>query len=242
VTKALDNICFVVNARLGSSRLPGKMLKPFAGTTLFELAVDKIIHSKFPEEHLYLSLYDDALKEIAHNKGIKVYHRSEESVRQDNTPETAFTLPEVFEWWEELKNEYEYYLLLNACCPLLRVSTLNSFIDEFLSTPASGLFSVIEHRRFFYRQDSSIINDYTGTEEMKITFNTKFVEPIYSAAPLRAGRLADIGEHIYMGTFTKPNDPPLWVVPTEEATDIDYQSEFNRAEGLYIEAQDAIWG
>ena len=45
-----------------------------------------------------------------------------------------------------------------------------------------------------------------------------------------------------MGTFTKPNDPPLWAMPTEEATDIDYQSEFNRAEGLYIEAQDAIWG
>lgn len=242
MTKTLDNICFVVNARLGSSRLPGKMLRPFAGTTLFELAVDKIIQSKFPEEHLRLSLYDDALKEIAHNKGISVYHRSEDSVRQDNCTATAFTLPEVFEWWADLKEEYEYYFLLHACCPLLKVSTINSFVDEFLSSDSDGLFSVIEHRRFFYRKDSSIINDYTGSEEAKITFNTKFVEPIYSAAPLRAGRLSDIGQHIYMGSFTQNNDPPLWVIPHDEATDIDYLEEFVRAEKMYLESHDDIWG
>jgi CMP-N-acetylneuraminic acid synthetase len=241
MTKKIEEICFVINARLGSSRLPGKMLKPFAGTSLFELAIDKIISSKFPQEQLYLSLFDKPLKDIASEKGINIYHRSAQSVRADNTPQSAFTLPEVFEWWEHLQDKYEYYFFVNACCPLLKVSTINSFVDEFLSSDSDGLFSVIEHRRFFYRKDSSIINDYTGTEEAKITFNTKFVEPLYSAAPLRAGRLSDIGKHIYMGTFTQNNDPPLWVVPHEEAADIDYLEEFVRAEKMYVEADDEIW-
>ncbi len=115
---------------------------------------------------------------------------------------------------------------MNACCPLIEVSTINSFIEEFISSNASGLFSVVEHKRFFYRGDSSIIDDFHGSEEAKITFNTKFVEPLYSAAPLRAGILKDIGNHKYMGTFESPADPPLWKVNAIEATDVDYEEEF----------------
>jgi len=88
MTKKIEDICFVINARLGSSRLPGKMLKPFAGTSLFELAIDKIISSKFPQEQLYLSLFDKPLKDIASEKGINIYHRSAQSVLADRDWET----------------------------------------------------------------------------------------------------------------------------------------------------------
>jgi len=229
--KNLEDVCFVINARMGSSRLPGKMLKPFADTSLFELAINKVTESSFPTRQFFVSLRDEELKQIANQNNINIYHRSGQSVRKDNV--VPFTLPEVFEWWEDLSKNYKYYILMNACCPLIEVSTINSFIEEFISSNASGLFSVVEHKRFFYRGDSSIINDFHGSEEAKITFNTKFVEPLYSAAPLRAGILKDIGSHKYMGTFESPADPPLWKVNAIEATDVDYEEEFLFAETLY---------
>ena len=41
--KKLDDICFIVQARLNSQRVPQKMIKPFAGSNLFELIIDKLI-------------------------------------------------------------------------------------------------------------------------------------------------------------------------------------------------------
>ena len=37
--KKLDDICFIVQARLNSQRVPQKMIKPFAGSNLFELII-----------------------------------------------------------------------------------------------------------------------------------------------------------------------------------------------------------
>jgi len=43
--KELDSIAILVQARLNSQRVPQKMIRPFAGTTLFGLVLDKIIQA-----------------------------------------------------------------------------------------------------------------------------------------------------------------------------------------------------
>ncbi len=40
--KDIKNIAVVIQARLGSQRVPQKMIKPFAGTTLTDIAIKKI--------------------------------------------------------------------------------------------------------------------------------------------------------------------------------------------------------
>ena len=40
--KHINDICIVVQARLGSERVPGKMLRDFAGTTLVDLLLTKL--------------------------------------------------------------------------------------------------------------------------------------------------------------------------------------------------------
>ena len=37
--KDIKNIAVVIQARLGSQRVPQKMIKPFAGTTLTDIAI-----------------------------------------------------------------------------------------------------------------------------------------------------------------------------------------------------------
>ena len=231
--KDLSRICFIVQARVNSSRLPEKMIKPFGGSSLAEIAINKIKRSVFPDENFYLSVRDQELIDMADQNNIKYYLRGENSVRNDD--EVPFTLPEVFEWWNKL--DYDYYVLMNACNPLVRIETINNFVEDFVHSPADGLFSVIEHKRFFYRSDGTIFQEFKGSQEAKITFNTKYVEPIYSGGPLRAGKMSDVGNHIYMGDFSKPNGVPMFYYSPDEYIDIDYQYEFDIAEALYTKKQ-----
>jgi CMP-N-acetylneuraminic acid synthetase len=213
--KDVSRIALIIQARVNSSRLPGKMILPFADSNLVEISIEKVKKSNFPISNFYLSIRDQEIIDISKKHGVNYYYRSDNSVRNDDV--VAFTLPEVLEWWDKL--DYDYYILMSACNPLLKISTLNSF----------------EHRRFFFKPSGEIFQEYNGTEQQKRTFNTKFVEPIYSAGPLRAGKMSDIGKHIYMGDFNIPNSVPFFKYNSDEYIDIDYRWEFEAAQALYKE-------
>ena len=227
--KNINDICFIIQSRVNSSRLPGKMINKFSTSNLTEIAIDKIKKSKFPIDNFYLSIRDKELIDIANKHKVKYYYRTESSIRNDD--KISFTLPEVFEWWDKL--DYKYYILMNACNPLVTIGTIDRFIDEFLNSDSNGLFSVMEHKRFFYKADGTTFQEFNGSEEAKATFNTKFIEPIYSGGPLRAGTMSDVGKNIYMGDFNIPNSVPFFIYDSSEYMDIDYQWEFDVAEALY---------
>jgi CMP-N-acetylneuraminic acid synthetase len=229
--KDVSRIALIIQARVNSSRLPGKMILPFADSNLVEISIEKVKKSNFPISNFYLSIRDQEIIDISKKHGVNYYYRSDNSVRNDDV--VAFTLPEVLEWWDKL--DYDYYILMSACNPLLKISTLNSFVDSFVNSDYDSLMSVIEHRRFFFKPSGEIFQEYNGTEQQKRTFNTKFVEPIYSAGPLRAGKMSDIGKHIYMGDFNIPNSVPFFKYNSDEYIDIDYRWEFEAAQALYKE-------
>jgi CMP-N-acetylneuraminic acid synthetase len=201
-----------------------------AESSLIEISIDKIKNSIFPNENFYLSVNDEELIDIANKHNVNVFLRDKQSTRNDDV--IPFTLPEVFDWWDKL--DYKYYILMNACNPLVKIDTINQFINEFINSKDNGLFSVIEHKRFFYKKDGSTFQEFYGSDEAKVTFNTKYIEPIYSGGPLRAGTMEDIGNHIYMGNFQQQNNPPFFIYPSDEYADIDYGWEFQSVESLYL--------
>ena len=87
--KKMHDIAVVIQARLGSQRVPGKMLKPFAGTTLMDIAIEKMLKSKvFPKEHFFVSVYEQELVDVAIKHGANMYLRSEKSDNSEGTPLT----------------------------------------------------------------------------------------------------------------------------------------------------------
>jgi len=225
MAKRLSDICFIVQARLNSSRLPGKMLKPFADSTLLEITIEKVKNSLL-SEHFYLSVNEPELIEVAKKHEVKTYLRSEQSMRNDDT--VPFSLTEVFEWWDKLP--YRYYIVMDACYPLAKVNTINEFIVAFRNLSFTGLVSAREHKHWFFKSDGTFIQD-SDSEDARITFNSKYVEPLYSSGPLKAGVLSDIGNNIYAHNYKTP--PPIFLYPDDEHIDIDYLTEFNLAEQLY---------
>ena len=223
--KNINDVCILVQARLGSTRVPGKMLRPFAGTTLVDILFNKLKSSKvIPKENIYFSAYEDELKEVGKKHNINIFERSKESAFSEGNP-----LSEIYEWYDKLP--FKYVVLISACNPLLKIETMDSFVESFLNSDKEGGFAVFEKKTYYWDKNGKSITDWGELPIM----NTKFVDPIYEAAHcLYASRMDVIGDGYWMDTKSPP-EPELFKMGELEAFDIDYEWQFKLGEILFRE-------
>ena len=227
--KDLNDIVFIVQARLNSERAPNKMLRPFAGTSLFDICLKKIKNTKIPLENFRASVYEQELIDVCNKNGIKYFLRSKESANNDTS------LQKIYEWHDKLN--YKYAVIINACNLFLKPETINAFIDEYISNPYDGLFGVMPKKQYYWNESGSLITKWpTGNNIM----NTKAVEQVYEAGHvLYAGKMDRIKEGVWMG---KPpysnNNPKLFEVSEFECLDIDYEWQFE----LYTNYWEKLYG
>jgi len=225
--KKIEDTGFIIQARTQSTRVPNKMLRPFADSCLFEIAVQKILNSQIiPKDNFYLSIMDEELIEIAKKYNVNYFVRSEESTQE------PVTLPKVFEWYNKLP--FKYYVNINACNPILKIETIDKFIEQFINSDCKGQFGVFEKKTFLFSNKGKMLNEFYGDDKYLATLETKFAETCYEAAhSLYAGTMKDIGEEIYMGSFKKENDPSFFIMEEAECFDIDWPWQLELAEKLY---------
>lgn len=225
--KDIKDTVFIIQARTQSTRVPNKMLRPFNNSNLFEIAIQKVLSSTvIPKENFYLSIMDDELIDIAKKYNVNYFIRSEESTQE------PVTLQKALEWYNRLP--FSNFVIINACNPLLKVSTIDKFVQQFLETESNGLFGVFEKKTFLFGNDGRMLNHFNGEDKYLATLETKFVETCYEAAhSLYAGTTEDIGNGIYMGTFKESNNPSFFVMDEIECFDIDWPWQFDVAEKLY---------
>ena len=221
--KNINDVCIIVQARLGSTRVPGKMLRPFVDTTLVDILLEKLKSSKvISKKNIYFSAYEEELKEVAQKYDINIFNRSEKSAFSEGDP-----LSEIYEWHNKLP--YKYVVLISACNPLLTIETIDSFVESFINSDKEGGFAVFEKKTYYWDKNGKSITDWGELPIM----NTKFVDPIYEAAHcLYASRMDIIGDGYWMDTKS-PAEPELFVMGEHEAFDIDYEWQFKLGEVLY---------
>jgi CMP-N-acetylneuraminic acid synthetase len=221
--KKIEDVCLLIQARLGSQRVPKKMIRPFTDTTLVDILFGKLKQSSVvPKSNIYFSAYDNELKQIADKHGINIFHRSEKSAMSEGQP-----LTEIYEWWDKLP--FKYVVLVSACNPLLKIETIDNFVSSFLSSDREGGFAVFEKKTYYWDKNGLPITDWKNSTIM----NTKFVEPIYEAAHcLYASRMDIIGNGNWMDV-NYPPQPELFVMDELESFDIDYEWQFKLGEQLY---------
>jgi len=217
--KSIKDICFVIQARLNSIRIPRKMINPFSDTTLIELGIHKVLDSKIiPEENFYVSVYEKELKDIVKDNGVQLYERSYESANSEKS------ITKVYEWHDKLP--YKYVILISACTPLLKTETIDKFVEKYMNLDSDGLFGVIGKKQYYWNEDGDMI---TNWPEGLTIMNTKMVETTYEAAHcLYASRMDTIKDGIWMG-----EEPLLFEMTELEAFDIDYPWQFEVGEVLY---------
>jgi CMP-N-acetylneuraminic acid synthetase len=222
--KNKKDICVIVQARLSSERVPKKMVRPFAGTTLFDIACKKLQNLSIDSSQCYVSVYEEELKQIAKKYDIQIYERSKESAGCDKG------LQLMYGWWDKLP--YKYVILVEACQPFLSVKTINKFIDEYIKSDYEGMFTVSRVKDYFWNKEGVLQTPWPEGQDL---LNTKAVEPTLKAVhSIRGSRMDCIGNGIFMGSFKKLNDPYLFVVDENvETLDINYEWEFKAWEILY---------
>jgi len=151
--KKIEDICVLVQARMGSQRVPGKMLRPFAETTLTDILFDKLTQSTIlPKSNIYFSAYEDELKEVGAKHNINIFHRSKDSA----FAETDMKL--IYEWHDKLP--FKYVVLISACNPLLTIETIDGFLKSFIESDKEGAFAVFEKKTYYWDQQGKPINEY----------------------------------------------------------------------------------
>jgi CMP-N-acetylneuraminic acid synthetase len=226
--KNITDTVFIIQARTQSTRVPNKMLRPFAHSSLFEIAIEKILQSSIiPKDNFYLSVMDDELIEIAKKYNVNYFIRSEESTQE------PVILQKVLEWHNKLP--FKHFVIINACNPLLKVETIDNFTKQFLEVDSNGLFGVFEKKTFLFDSEGKMLNRFFGDDKYLATLETKFVETCYEAAhSLYAGSTEDISNGIYMGTFKECGNPSFFIMDEIECFDIDWLWQFEVAEKLYL--------
>ena len=220
--KDINDILFIVEARLNSGRMHQKMVRPFADTTLLDLVLSKLTSiDLIPKDNLYLSAYEDEIKQVGIKHNVNIYNRSYESANAED-------LQTVKEWHDKLP--FKYVIAINPCTPLIKPSTIESFITSFIESEDEGAFSVFEKQTYYWGKDGKMITDWPEGQQM---FNTKFVDPIYEAAHVLYASRLDIIKKGYYITDKMPVEPHLFVMNELEAFDIDYDHQFKVAEQLY---------
>ena len=221
----INDIAFIVQARMNSQRVPGKMLKPFAGSNLFGIVLDKLLSSEvIPSDQIYASVYEDELFEEANTKrNIRTFKRSYDSANNDND------IKKIYEWHNKLP--FKYCILISGCNPLLSVSTIDAFVRQFVEQEEENLFAVFEKKTYYWNNKGALI---TPWPEDQTIMNTKAVDPVYEAAHvLYASRMDLIKDERFMGDFEAPGGIKLFQMEELEAFDIDYPWQFEVAEMLY---------
>ena len=221
--KNKEDVCLVVQARLGSERLPGKMLKPFAESNLVDILFKKLKKLKnISQSNIFFSAYEQELKDVAIENRVNIYDRSEESAKSEGQP-----LSEIYEWYNVLP--FKYVVLVSACNPLLKVSTIDDFIKSFINSEKEGGFAVFEKKTYYWDKNFKPITDWKDSTIM----NTKYVDPVYEAAHcLYASKMDFIADDFWMDNKS-PAEPELFTMDEIEAFDIDHEWQFKVAEILY---------
>lgn len=222
--KKIGDVVFVLTGREKSSRVPRKICRDFAGTTLFDIAIQKLQRCfNVPNENIYASVGDKSLIDIAKRNNVKIFYRSEESCLEERD------VKKIHEYAYYLRGKYKHVIVVNSCMPFLTCNTINKFVDAFLECPA-GLFGVIEKKTYYWNEKGECVTRL----ENGTTMNTKYADVVYEAAhALYGSSIEDILNGYFMGDFS-PHNPDIFPIKESiELFDIDYPWQFEVAETLY---------
>lgn len=211
----------IIPARGGSKRLPQKNIKLLGGipllahSILYARANNKII------DEVYVSTDDENIKKIALEFGAKVISRPE-SISGDLEP-TASALKNVL---EQIKDEVENVVLLQATNPLRPQNLLKEAFDIYQNEKYNSLFTVSTN----HQKLGKIVNQKFIPFNYEIGQRSQDLDPLFfENGLLYITKTKLIMENIII----EENAFPFKIDSIFAGVDIDTQKDFDYAEYLY---------
>jgi CMP-N-acetylneuraminic acid synthetase len=222
----MPSISILINARLQSSRLPRKLVLPFAGTTLIDIALKKLNCMDF-FAHRYFAVAEDDLKERALKfTNVEILNRRPEAVLPGYGDHRI-----IYEHYASCDSDY--IMWLNPCHPMLSLDTIRKAADYVLETKYNSYTSVVPTTDWIFDENGIAI---TNTQASMLS--TAHSKRFYCVAhAFHVINKAFFLKDYQIWTLTK-DDPHLIEIPEEENYDVNTPLEFEVAEAAYRRFQD----
>ena len=219
----MKSISVVSNARTQSTRVPRKLVRPFAGTTLLDIALAKLDRMQF-FEHRFLAVAEDELSAMARGyPNVEILHRDPAAVQRGvNAQRVTFA--------HYLRIPSEYIFAFNPCLPCVSVDTIRKAFDYFQSTEHPSYMAAVPTGDWVFDADGEPV---TNADPANLTTNQNrsFRKAAHAFYIVNKRRFAETGR---MWAFRK-DDPHLILMPEDEAIDVDTEMEFSLAEMVWGE-------
>ena len=149
--------------RRQSQRCPDKLLRPFGGTNLTRIMLQKL--SAFGPNTFFAG-YEEEFRAEADAMGVAFVQRDRRSASIDEP------ILDILSFLKQV--EYDYLLWVNPCLPLLETETIGAFLDDCIQAGCQPAFPVLTTQHHFLRRDRTAVN----FDQTVKTLNSKKVEPI----------------------------------------------------------------
>ena len=227
------SVLLLGTARERSTRLPRKMTRPFADTTLFDIYMSKLEKLRsiglFDEIAVALWEGDTILCNQARAYDVPIVGRSKESVTGLRARKDELHFLDSF--------TSDYVLWLNGCLPFLSIDTVVDAVRVFDGNPQIKSMTPVvrEHNWFWWKRGEPINN----TDPMCVS--TQGCPPVMrSVHAFHIFNRQVMLEHSCYWEFSSVGlDPFLYVVDdTVEFLDIDTQLDFGVCETIWHSSED----
>jgi CMP-N-acetylneuraminic acid synthetase len=210
----MKEISAVINARLQSSRVPGKLVRSFADSTLIQIALSKLSQLHY-FKHRFIACAEEQLIQLASDyANVKVLHRDMRAVRKGVNP-----LDVTFRHYLDVPTEWIF--VVNPCQPLLSLESLEKAFDLFQKTEYKSYISAVPVRDWIFDQDGNPVTH----KDVKVLATNKtnvHYRASHSFYIVNRERFRNTG---LLWSFTR-NDPYLITISQQETLDVDNELEF----------------
>ena len=138
-------------ARLKSSRCKRKMIRSFNGSSLTDIMLSKLrsISSKNKEFDVFFAGHEKIFLEKSKRYRVPFIQRTKKSANIDGPAS------EIYNFFKDL--DYDYFFLINACMPFLKISTIINLV-KICKKQKAPCFGVFLNKNFFIDQKNQSIN------------------------------------------------------------------------------------
>ncbi len=211
----MKTLAAIIHARKDSTRCPNKHLRDLNGTTLIDIALEKL--SKLDVDEKYLAVYDQELKDKIID-GVEILHRDYDSVAPGNCHHSIY--------YKHLNNvKSEFIVNYNPCQPFLQVDKLNHCIRVFKESRMKSMITVKKNRNFFWNMSEGRepVN-FQPNDRLSTTAGPWLYEATHSLVFYEKNYMLKEWE---LFPNTKDNPHPLIIDWSEqELLDVDTETDF----------------
>lgn len=214
----------MIPARLGSKRIPKKNLRYLGDKPLIQYPIDLALQiSEF--ESVWVNTESEELGHVVENMGAR-FHKRPEEFSADHCTNREFTYHFM------CQHECDYVIMVNSTSPLLRVETIQKFIQFVNVHDYDTILSTISEKAETFYMGKALNFD------LKHKVNSQMLEPVEKTV----WALTAWKRETFMKLEQKGVCPifggnlATFQIPKDEACDLDTEEDWHIAEGA-IEAR-----